>query len=157
MNNLSAYTDGACRGGNPGRCSCAFVVYRDGEQMTWSGRALPGLNTNNVAEYNALLDLLRWAEACGHTGIEIFSDSALVVNQTNMDWGVSQHAPHLLILRNEAFTLLDQGQHTLKLVKGHDGVEGNERADEICNEVLDREENSVPDPTGFSLEYHGAD
>ena len=134
-----AYTDGACRLGNPGLCSVAFVVYFkvDGKDHTYQhARVLPGRNTNNVAEYEALLDLLKWADAEGIRNLMINCDSNLVVSTVNMK--AETNLPHLKPLVSLAYGLLVRGAHVLRHVDGHSGLEGNELADQLCNEVLDK-------------------
>ena len=134
-----AYTDGACRGGNPGQCSCAFVVMQNRTAVFMDSRYLgPELHTNNYAEYQGLLDLLKWADTNKVYYLEIYSDSALVVNQVRGSWKVNKE--ELKSLCNTATGLLIRGGHTLHLVKGHDGNIGNEYADKLCNKVLDEEE-----------------
>ena len=133
-----AYTDGACRGGNPGFTSCAWVLYdsdKPGQEVT-GGRYLgPERRTNNYAEYQSLILLLEWLYTQKIRNVIIHSDSELVVNQTLGKWEVKQ--PDLKVLATKCYGLLVQGCHVLKHIKGHDGNKGNVRADEICNAVLD--------------------
>lgn len=132
---IVAYTDGACRLGNPGLCSVAYVIYdKDGVKGIY-GRVLLGRNTNNVAEYTALIDLLKWAEANGVRNIMINCDSELVVNQVNQKYAINK--PELKKFANLAYALLVRGAHVLVHVKGHDGDIGNEAADQYCNKLLD--------------------
>lgn len=130
----AAYTDGACRGGNPGRCASAFVVYEDGAEIFRNGALLPGVNSNNFAEYTGLINFLVWAHANGIKNVSVFSDSKLVVCQVNSRWKVRDS---LIPLCFQAQRLMQSGGHTITHVRGHSGVLGNEIADEICNEVLD--------------------
>jgi ribonuclease HI len=132
---IKAYTDGACRISNPGLCSSAFVVYKDNQIFYREGRVLEGMQTNNTAEYTALLDLLMWAEKENVRNLIIHCDSALVVNQTNQQWECNK--PDLKKLSAQAYGMLIRGAHVLKHIKGHDGNEGNEAADALCNVLLD--------------------
>ena len=136
---IQAFCDGACRG-NPGRSSAAFAVYRFGELVTSSAHVLPGLCTNNEAEYAALKYLLLYLCAWGHERAQIFCDSTLVVNTVNEVWDVKHE--HLKAPCNQCIGLLIRGRHTLTHVKGHAGVAGNELCDKLCNDVLDKEEES---------------
>jgi len=138
------YTDGACRISNPGQCSCAYAVYDDtsGLPCASSSRYLgPELRTNNFAEYSGLLDLLVWAEAEKVKGIQIHTDSDLVMRQVNGLWKV-KHA-ELQPLRDLAYALLVRGGHILNWIRGHEQAEkledriGNTLVDKMCNEVLD--------------------
>jgi ribonuclease HI len=62
----------------------------------------------------------------------------LVVEQVNGRWKINNET--LRKLRTEAYGLLVRGGHTLEHVKGHDGNKGNEEADRLCNEAMDRYE-----------------
>ncbi len=137
---MRAYTDGACRCGNPGETSAAFAVFLPGGELLQShARYLgPDLHTNNFAEYVGLLDLLRWAAMNGpYLNLDIFCDSKLVVEQVNDNWDVN--SADLLPLWREAYALLKRGGHTLTHIRGHQGDPGNEYVDRLCNEVLDAE------------------
>lgn len=134
---MKAYTDGACRCGNPGETSAAWAVFSCGSVVQESGHYLgPELHTNNYAEYQALLDLLKWAMLNELKGLDIFCDSKLVVEQTNGNWVVNGS---LKTFQLEASALLLRGSHTLTHIRGHQGDPGNEYVDKLCNEVLDEE------------------
>jgi ribonuclease HI len=138
---IHAYCDGACRVSNPGETSAAFVVF-DGAQLTaWGARYLgPELHTNNYVEFQGLLDLLKWAETTKISKLEIFCDSALVVNTVNGVWELKSEDLRPLWLLATALKV--RGQHTLKHVDGHagnEGNEGNELADWFCNDILNKE------------------
>ena len=134
---ITAYTDGAVRVSNPGMASCAWVLYKDGKEVTHESRYLgPELRTNNYAEYMALLDLLQYLCESHIRNVIIHCDSKLVVNQVNDMWDVNEQA--LIPLWVKAYGLLIHGCHVLKHVKGHDGNPGNEAVDRLCNDVLDQ-------------------
>lgn len=95
---------------------------------------LEGLHTNNEAEYNALVDALKWADSSGHS-LDIHCDSQLVVKQVSGEWGVKHK--ELLPLVSAAFTLLHKTNSTIKWVRGHNGDPGNEAVDALCNKLLD--------------------
>jgi len=134
---IEAYTDGACRGGNPGFCSCAYAIYFDGKKDTFGGRYLgPERHTNNFAEYMGLINLLEHLYECNIRNVIIHCDSLLVVNQVNDVWDVNEQA--LIPLWVRAYGMLLKGCHVLKHVKGHDGDIGNEFVDRLCNDVLDQ-------------------
>jgi ribonuclease HI len=135
---LTGYTDGACRKSNPGECSCAFVIYDTAAHVLFEEGYYLGHGTNNFAEYEGLLHLLEYARAAGMKGIAIFCDSKLVVNQVNGIWEVNN--PKLGPYRRRACDLILEGCHALFHIRGHQGVPGNEKADKICNDILDAEE-----------------
>lgn len=139
MAHLTAYCDGACRKSNPGLCSCAWVLYdEDGKLRDWQGYFLGLGHTNNYAEYMGLVYLLEYLHTHGMQNVKIYSDSALVVNQVNQLWSV--YNSELRRLNIQAYGLLLAGGYTLVHVSGHSGSEGNEEADKICNDILDRNE-----------------
>lgn len=144
---FKAYTDGACRLGNPGLCSSAFILYSLGKDPLLKGRVLPGRNTNNIAEYTALLDFLKWADQHAVRNVVIYSDSELVVNQVNQNYECNK--PELKSFMIQCYGLLIRGGHMLKHVKGHSGIEENERVDALCNELLDK----FMDTKEFKKEY----
>lgn len=133
---LTAYTDGASRG-NPGQSSCAWVCYEEGYEIATYYEAL-GIGTNNAAEYIGLVKLLEWAVRCGYDNLEIFCDSILVVNQVNGLWKINKE--ELKASYTTARELMLKTNSTLKHCRGHHGVKGNERADQLCNEALDAQE-----------------
>ena len=76
------HTDGASKG-NPGHASIAYVITDgDGQVLTSHGRYI-GRQTNNVAEYTALVEALAAANDLGASRVEAFSDSELMVKQVS--------------------------------------------------------------------------
>ena len=76
----TANIDGAARG-NPGPASYGVVLRRpDGKPLESLGKYI-GRQTNNVAEYYALIAALDYAAANGIKRLRVYSDSQLIVNQ----------------------------------------------------------------------------
>lgn len=73
------YTDGACSG-NPGPMGIGIAIY-DGEKLLKKISKPIGKGTNNIAEYTAVKVALEEAKAMGAKGVEIRTDSRLVVHQ----------------------------------------------------------------------------
>lgn len=137
---MLAYADGACRKGNPGQCSCAWAVFNgEGPVLSGSRYLGPENHTNNYAEYQGLLDCLKFVTTINLQNMVIHCDSQLVVKQVNGVWGVKHK--ELQPLRDLAYALLTRGNHTLCWVRGHNGDPGNELVERLCNETLDRELN----------------
>lgn len=85
-NNLSIYCDGGARG-NPGPAAIAFVVWQDGKIIYRFSRKI-GKTTNNVAEYQAVIEAMRWSKnqlaiSNQQLAISFYLDSLLIVNQLN--------------------------------------------------------------------------
>jgi ribonuclease HI len=138
---IEAYVDGACRGGNPGFCSCAYAIYFNGKLDTFGSLYLgPERKTNNHAEYMALITLLEILFHNNIRNVTIHSDSKLVVNQVLHNWECNGD---LRPLMSKAYGLYMNGGHILRHVKGHEGNEGNEFVDKLCNEILDEQEENA--------------
>lgn len=95
MSRLIVRFDGSCGPKNPGgRMGWGFVVEQDGEVLH-KGQGgcdpAPG-NSNNVAEYRALLAAFEWLTTRGWTGreIEFRGDSKLVIQQMSGLWGIGR-------------------------------------------------------------------
>lgn len=82
---LLIFTDGGARG-NPGPGAVGFVVKDNtGKVLTEQGKYI-GHVTNNVAEYQAVIEALKWLKnnlINSVNSINFFLDSKLVVNQLN--------------------------------------------------------------------------
>lgn len=125
------YCDGASRG-NPGPAAIGFVLYGpDGEVVEEIGGAI-GSNTNNVAEYQALIAGLEAAHRHGVRRLEVRLDSLLLVRQVMGEYRVK--AAHLKPLRRRVAELLT-GFESAKVV--HVPRAENARADALANAALD--------------------
>jgi ribonuclease HI len=125
------FTDGGARG-NPGPAAAAFVLQQpDGTVIDARGDAI-GVQTNNVAEYTALLNGLRRAAELGLTEVEVVSDSELMVKQMRGEYKIKNAA--LRGLSVEAARLARAvGTVTYSAVRR----EHNTLADQLVNEALD--------------------
>jgi ribonuclease HI len=125
-----AYTDGGCRG-NPGKAGYGVVVYHRGQTVTLKG-VLPGLATNNEAEYAGLLACLRWALQVKASPLLVHMDSELVVRQMQGRYGVGPKLRPLYL--NACDLVLRIGQVTFQ----HVMRERNGYADRLANEAMDQ-------------------
>lgn len=146
---LIVHTDGGARG-NPGPAGVGVVIE---EVKSDKGKVISkttliefgkriGEATNNVAEYRAVIEALKWIEnylpqsgiALGGTIIQFFLDSVLVVNQLNGNFKVKE--PHL---RELLFTVRQLEQEVGGAVRyGSVPREQNRRADFLVNQALDQ-------------------
>jgi ribonuclease HI len=126
-----ANIDGASRG-NPGPASYA-VVLRDpaGKVVLELGKKL-GRETNNVAEYYALLAALDFAAAHGIKALRIRSDSELLVRQMQGRYRVK--SADLKPLHERASKLVRQFEY---FALEHVPREMNSDADALANTALD--------------------
>ncbi len=134
-----ANIDGASRG-NPGPAAYAVVV-RDpnGNVILELGKRL-GRDTNNVAEYYALLAALDYAASRGIRALRIRSDSELLVRQIQGRYKVK--SPDLKPLHERAMKLARQLPYfTIEHVRR----EQNRDADALANAALDGVAPTVPE------------
>lgn len=105
MATLTAYCDGGCSG-NGGVSARGYGSFRIvGDDGTDEIQRFDyGSITNNAAEYRALIDLLEYLEIKNIKGIQVFTDSALLVNQVLGNWKVK--AIHLQAYRDKAAQLV---------------------------------------------------
>ena len=128
---LIAHVDGAARG-NPGPASAGVVFTKDGKTVKTLSIPL-GRNTNNIAEYCALILALQEALMMGARELDIFTDSELVAKQWSGEYKIKE--PTLKALYCLA-SHLREGFEKLKLT--HVPREENALADEAANKALDR-------------------
>ncbi|UPV99359.1 ribonuclease HI family protein [Halorussus gelatinilyticus] len=124
------YFDGASRG-NPGPASVGWVVVTS-DGIAAEGSGTIGRATNNQAEYEALIRVLRAARDYGFDTVEVKGDSQLIVKQVTGAWNTND--PELRERRvtvRELLTEFDDWELS------HVPREINERADKLANEALD--------------------
>jgi ribonuclease HI len=125
------FTDGGARG-NPGPAAAAYVIEtEDGTVLAAHGEAI-GVQTNNVAEYRALVAGLEKARELGLTELEVVSDSELLVKQMRGEYKVKNEVLRELSLR-AARAAREVGDVRYTAVRR----EHNELADRLVNEALD--------------------
>ena len=131
-NYLIAHTDGGARG-NPGPSGYGVVIQDSkGNKVAGLSKYL-GMQTNNVAEYQALIGALEYAVEHRHPALKVVSDSELMVRQIKGIYKVKE--PTLRDLHARASQLIAklewfQIEHVLR---GH-----NREADQLANEAMDK-------------------
>jgi ribonuclease HI len=124
-------TDGGARG-NPGPAAYGYVLEaEDGTVLDAQGVAI-GIQTNNVAEYTALLNGLRRAGELGISDVEVVSDSELMVKQMRGEYRVKNAA-----LRELSLEAARLGRALCSVTYTAVRREHNELADRLVNEALD--------------------
>jgi ribonuclease HI len=127
---LVAYVDGGSRG-NPGDAGAGVYFLRNG--APWRGLYFfLGRQTNNFAEYTALLKALDYALQQGFQSISVHADSELLVRQMLGIYKVKN--PGLQTLHAEAKTLVHRLQ---KFSIRHVPREQNKKADALANKAQD--------------------
>jgi ribonuclease HI len=132
-------TDGAARG-NPGPASAGAVLidaalpgadHPDATPLAVIARPL-GVQTNNVAEYTALLLALEEAQRLGAESVDLRLDSLLIVEQLHGRWRVKD--ARLRVLHEKARALL-AGFTAWRAT--HERRATNRAADALANLALD--------------------
>ncbi len=135
MMHVRIYTDGGARG-NPGPAASGAVLKKlqdghEGEVVATVSKYL-GKNTNNQAEYTAIVIGLEKAKEIGATNVEIYLDSELATKQLNGQYKVKNQeiAKRFLEVKNlvQAFE---------RVTFTHVRREKNKEADTLVNNVLD--------------------
>jgi len=130
---LTTYTDGGARG-NPGPAAAGIIIKdATGKTVAGYGEYL-GRQTNNYAEYAALISALKKAKELGATEVECVLDSELVTKQMKREYKVKE--PTLQKLFISAYNLA--GAFT-KVSYRHVLREKNKEADAWVNKVLDNQ------------------
>jgi len=136
MRTIKIFTDGGSRG-NPGPAAAAFVVY-EGDLKIKEGKKYLGVNTNNFAEYQALLMAFNELsslfdrnekEKCS---FEFYLDSQLVVNQLKGLYKIKSTSLRPLAIKIKK---MEREYEMLKFI--HVKRELNKEADALVNNVLD--------------------
>jgi len=139
MERFKAAFDGGSRG-NPGTAAWGVVVL-DKEGTPLEGHAgVLGRATNNVAEYNGLLEALKLAEAAGARKVEILTDSELIARQIEGRYRVKN--PGLKPLFAEAMRFI-AGFASFRI--RHVRREENAEADLMVNRALNLAEAGAAD------------
>jgi ribonuclease HI len=129
---FTAHIDGGARG-NPGPAGYGVVVHdADGRKVAELSDYL-GHQTNNYAEYQGLLAVLRYAHEKSIKALKVISDSELMVRQMKGIYKVKH--PELRKLYDEAQPLVRRLDH---FEIRHAMREHNQDADRLANEAMDR-------------------
>jgi ribonuclease HI len=133
-------TDGAARG-NPGPASSGAVLIDASSPGARRPDAAPiasiseylGVQTNNVAEYVAVVRALALALELGAREVELLLDSKLIVEQVNGRWRVKD--AKMIPLHAEVKVHLSK---FARWSATHVPRAQNKLADALCNEAIDR-------------------
>lgn len=130
---LKIFTDGGSRG-NPGPAASGAVLYSEDGEMVASASKYLGRDTNNQAEYTAIVIGLEKAKSLGAETIELCMDSELAVKQLKGEYKVK--SPEIAKRFLEVKNLITQFDYVkIKHVRR----ELNKAADALVNKVLDEE------------------
>ncbi len=146
------YTDGACLG-NPGPGGYGAVIMENDNRVELSGGFRK--TTNNRMELLAVIAALKYFAGRKGLRLKIHSDSKLIINAFNQHWikawkrrGWKKADGDTVLnkdLWQELAKLEEQHYVTFEWVKGHAGIEENERCDELSKAAAIQDE-LLPDP-----------
>ena len=141
MKKIDIYTDGACRG-NPGPGGWgALLIYKDADKAIYGGEID---TTNNRMEMTAIIEALKIVKM--DCNITLYTDSKYVMdgitkwlsNWKKKGWLTSNKKP---VKNKDLWQILEESisKHNIEWqwVKGHAGIPGNEKADELANQGID--------------------
>ncbi len=149
---LIANTDGGARG-NPGPAAYGVVIHDAAGKNVAALSQYLGRQTNNFAEYQALIAALEYAVAHGPKAIRVISDSELMVRQIKGIYKVKD--PTLRDLHGRASQLIRKLdwfdiEHVLR--------GKNREADELANAAMDSGSGTTsfrPPKPGSKQEFEG--
>lgn len=138
---MNIYTDGACEP-NPGAGGWAFVVF-DANGLEVNNRNGGDIKTtNNIMEMTGVLAALEFATLSGMKAseVKIFCDSQYVVKGCNSwrhSWARKGWEKGKPTLANAGLWKAMAAAHdafpcAITWVRGHSGIPGNERADQLA-------------------------
>jgi len=128
---LKIYTDGASRG-NPGPAAIGVVFYDMDDNAIADHKEVLGDQTNNYAEYMAVIRAMEICVDKGVKKIDFYCDSQLLVRQMLGEYKVK--APQIKPLFTQAKTLV---QKFSSVDFHHIRREFNTEADALANQALD--------------------
>ncbi len=122
---IKVYVDGSSIG-NPGKSGIGYLIYQ-GSKLLKKRSVYLGVQTNNFAEYMALIFPLIDAIEENQKKISVFSDSQLVCEQIKGNYKVkNQNIYPLFVLAKNLISKLDDFKIT------HIDREENQEADELA-------------------------
>lgn len=135
---VEIYTDGACKG-NPGPGGWGVWMLYNGKEKTMHGGEV--LTTNNRMEMMAVIKALQALKR--PCSVKLYTDSSYVlkgitewiVGWKARGWRTADKKP---VKNDDLWKMLDAlaNEHKIEWiwVRGHNGNDGNERADSLANE-----------------------
>jgi probable phosphoglycerate mutase len=124
------YTDGGSRG-NPGPAGAGAVILQAGKAVAEISEFL-GVQTNNVAEYTALVLALKKALQLGISNVEVRMDSELIVKQMQGKYKVKHSGLKPLFIET-----VNLSKKFLSFRIAHVPREENSHADQLANAAMD--------------------
>lgn len=128
---MRIFTDGASRG-NPGPAAIGYIFVINSKQWH-SGSKFIGRNTNNQAEYLAIVEALKEARKFTKGKIKLYSDSELVINQINRDYQIKKDHLSQLCRKVHELVVMFEKVSFYYVTRENQFIR---QADSLCNECL---------------------
>ncbi len=130
---ITIHTDGGSRN-NPGDAGIGAVIEQDGTRIAEISEFI-GTQTNNFAEYTAVIRALEWCAAHALIGesLAFRLDSKLVVEQVQGHWKIKEPTLVPLVARVREFARVFPS-----VTFTHIPREENKEADRLVNEAIDK-------------------
>jgi ribonuclease HI len=142
---IRIYTDGACSG-NPGPGGWAGIIFFPNQKQIISG--FEPETTNNRMELKAAVEAIKLVMEMGYSKIDLYSDSAYVVNAIKMHWvkkwqmngwrTVSHDEVKNKDLWIKLISMIEKHDINFIKVKGHSDNEHNNQCDKIAKREIER-------------------
>lgn len=131
---IIVFGDGGSRG-NPGEAAYGFVVSNEKNEIVYKEGKRLGITTNNVAEYSAVVNALKWIikNAPNVTRIHFYLDSLLVASQMSGKFKIKHPAMKDLFITAKQL----EGQLEAEIIYTQVPRSKNIHADKMVNDALD--------------------
>lgn len=129
---LIVNTDGGARG-NPGPAGLGVVIRNEDRVIVKEFGEFLGNQTNNFAEYSALIRALEESKNLSATHVDVRMDSELIVRQMNGQYKIKE--PTLQVLAQKVLNLK---KDFASVTFTHVRRELNKDADRMVNEGIDK-------------------
>jgi len=137
QDHIHLWTDGACTG-NPGPAGAGTVLLLGKAKTEWS--TWLGQGTNNIAELVAVLQGVRALERPIEKTLVVHTDSQYVIGVCAKGWKAKANQALIADLKT---TLEDVPKVVWHWVRGHEGVELNERCDQLARDAIARRDSTL--------------
>ena len=130
---IITFSDGGARG-NPGPAGAGAVLYdAESNEILAEISEYLGEQTNNVAEYSALLMALQRAKELEAESVHCKLDSELIVKQMKLEYKVKN-----LVLQKYFVKIWNLRQQFQSVTFEHIRREFNKEADKLANDAMDK-------------------
>jgi ribonuclease HI len=134
---IEIYTDGGSRG-NPGQAAIGFLIYNHRKIILEQHQECIGIETNNYAEYYAIIKALTAVKKYNPEEVIIYTDSNLAYNQINGFWKIKDEE-----IKKMVFQVRKEIMNFKKFKIFYIPREKNKEADKLVNIALNLKENQL--------------